>query len=148
MNLRPLWRRRLPISSVVWRARRVPSSPDGENPGCFTDVTITPCANTPKRMPTVRQPMQRVDRFKVCLDPACDSWLPLCPACGADMVQRRGPYGQFWDVKISAQKRWLLPTYGKGTFLTGAARRKRHIGAGGGFLADRISLSRLTSTRL
>lgn len=44
-------------------------------------------------------PMQRVDRFKVCLDPACDSWLPLCPACGADMVQRRGPYGQFWGCK-------------------------------------------------
>ena len=43
--------------------------------------------------------MQRVDRFKVCLDPACDSWLPLCPACGADMVQRRGPYGQFWGCK-------------------------------------------------
>ena len=44
-------------------------------------------------------PMQRVDRFKVCLDPACDSWVPLCPVCGAEMVQRRGSYGQFWGCK-------------------------------------------------
>ncbi len=44
-------------------------------------------------------PMQRVDRFKVCIDPACASWVPLCPECGAEMVRRNGPYSKFWGCK-------------------------------------------------
>ena len=57
------------------------------------------CKHTENGCQKCGNPMQRVDRFKVCLDPACDSWVPLCPVCGAEMAQRRGRYGQFWGCK-------------------------------------------------
>ena len=37
--------------------------------------------------------------YKVCLHPACDSWIPLCPECGTDMVDREGSNGSFWGCK-------------------------------------------------
>ena len=43
--------------------------------------------------------MQRFGRFKVCINPECDSWVPTCPECGADMVQRKGRRGLFWGCK-------------------------------------------------
>jgi len=44
-------------------------------------------------------PMQRQGRFKVCINPDCETWLPVCPKCGAEMVQRNGPRGMFWGCK-------------------------------------------------
>lgn len=44
-------------------------------------------------------PMRKEGRFKVCLSPECDSWLPICPCCGADMVQRSGKFGKFWGCR-------------------------------------------------
>ncbi|WP_229833629.1 topoisomerase DNA-binding C4 zinc finger domain-containing protein [Alishewanella longhuensis] len=43
--------------------------------------------------------MTRQGRFKVCLNDTCNSWVPLCPKCGAEMVQRNGPYGSFWGCR-------------------------------------------------
>ncbi len=43
--------------------------------------------------------MQRLGRFKVCINPDCDSWIPTCPECGGEMMQRDGRYGKFWGCK-------------------------------------------------
>lgn len=43
--------------------------------------------------------MRRAGRFKICINPDCLSWVPLCPQCGAEMVQRKGRYGEFWGCK-------------------------------------------------
>ena len=57
------------------------------------------CNHTESGCQACGNPMQRVDRFKLCLDPDCDSWMPICPRCDADMVQRKGRYGAFWGCK-------------------------------------------------
>lgn len=44
-------------------------------------------------------PMQRVDRFKLCLNAECKNWIPTCPQCGAEMVQRIGRFGEFWGCR-------------------------------------------------
>ena len=44
-------------------------------------------------------PMTRQGRFKVCLNEACNSWVPVCPKCSAEMVQHSGPYGSFWGCR-------------------------------------------------
>lgn len=43
--------------------------------------------------------MTRQGRFKVCTNEACNTWVPVCPKCGAEMVQRSGPYGSFWGCR-------------------------------------------------
>lgn len=57
------------------------------------------CNHTESGCQACGNPMQRVGRFKICLVPDCDSWLPVCPKCGADMVQRKGRYGAFWGCR-------------------------------------------------
>lgn len=57
------------------------------------------CNHTESGCQQCGNPMQRAGRFKLCLDPDCDSWMPVCPKCGADMVQRKGRYGAFWGCK-------------------------------------------------
>ncbi len=57
------------------------------------------CNHTESGCQACGNPMQRTGRFKLCLNPDCDSWLPVCPKCGADMVQRKGRYGAFWGCK-------------------------------------------------
>lgn len=57
------------------------------------------CNHTESGCQACGNPMQRVGRFKICLDPDCESWMPVCPKCGADMVQRKGRYGTFWGCK-------------------------------------------------
>ena len=44
-------------------------------------------------------PMKREGRFKVCLNDSCGNWVPVCPSCGAELVQRTGPYGTFWGCR-------------------------------------------------
>ena len=53
------------------------------------------CDYTENGCPKCGNPWRRVGRYKKCLDPACDSWMPLCPECGADMVEREGSNGSF-----------------------------------------------------
>jgi len=43
--------------------------------------------------------MKRDDRYKVCTDPDCTGWAPVCPLCQAEMVVRKGRYGEFWGCK-------------------------------------------------
>jgi DNA helicase-4 len=43
--------------------------------------------------------MRRAGRFKICINPECLNWVPVCPKCGAEMVQRKGRYGEFWGCK-------------------------------------------------
>lgn len=57
------------------------------------------CNHTESGCQQCGNPMQRASRFKLCLDPDCDSWLPVCPKCGADMIQRKGRYGAFWGCR-------------------------------------------------
>ena len=57
------------------------------------------CNHTESGCQACGNPMQRVGRFKLCLDPDCESWLPVCPKCGGDMVQRKGRYGTFWGCR-------------------------------------------------
>src|SRR5690606_27961871 len=33
--------------------------------------------------------MRRAGRFKICINPECLNWVPVCPKCGAEMVQRK-----------------------------------------------------------
>jgi len=42
---------------------------------------------------------QHMGRFKVCTNPDCDSWVPTCLKCGAEMVKRSGRYGEFWGCR-------------------------------------------------
>ena len=57
------------------------------------------CKHTENGCQECGRPMQRLDRFKVCIDSNCASWTPICPECDADMVQRKGRYGAFWGCK-------------------------------------------------
>jgi len=43
--------------------------------------------------------MRRAGRFKICINPDCSNWVPICPQCGAEMVQRNGSRGKFWGCK-------------------------------------------------
>lgn len=43
--------------------------------------------------------MRRAGRFKICINPECQNWVPTCPKCGAEMVSRAGPYGEFWGCR-------------------------------------------------
>lgn len=43
--------------------------------------------------------MRRAGRFKICINPHCLSWTPVCPQCSAEMVQRKGRHGEFWGCK-------------------------------------------------
>ncbi|MCU7812049.1 MAG: topoisomerase DNA-binding C4 zinc finger domain-containing protein [Candidatus Thiodiazotropha sp. (ex Notomyrtea botanica)] len=42
------------------------------------------------------KPMGRQGRFKICVDPECSNTVPICPQCGAEMVQRSGRRGLLW----------------------------------------------------
>lgn len=57
------------------------------------------CDNTESGCKSCGNAMTRKGRFKVCINPDCDSWLPVCPACGGDMVQRKGNSGVFWGCR-------------------------------------------------
>ena len=43
--------------------------------------------------------MKRIERFKVCLNPECQQWLPTCPKCSAEMTKRQGRNGEFWGCR-------------------------------------------------
>ncbi len=43
--------------------------------------------------------MKRDGRFRVCTDPRCGNWVPVCPRCGGDMIERTGDYSNFWGCR-------------------------------------------------
>ncbi|MFZ4701310.1 MAG: topoisomerase DNA-binding C4 zinc finger domain-containing protein, partial [Candidatus Methylumidiphilus sp.] len=54
------------------------------------------CKYTERPCPRCNGLMQRQGRFKVCTDNNCKEMQPICPKCGAVMVQRQSHYGPFW----------------------------------------------------
>lgn len=44
-------------------------------------------------------PMEKIDRFKVCVDQKCRSWVPICPLCDGEMTPRKGRFGEFWGCR-------------------------------------------------
>ena len=57
------------------------------------------------------QAMEHVEQFRVCINRECRNWVPKCDLCGADLVKRKGKYGEFWgcvnyrrDEKVSCDK--------------------------------------------
>jgi DNA helicase-4 len=68
--------------------------------GAFFGCNKYPLCNHKERGCTkCSSPMKRDDRFKVCLNDSCGNWVPVCSKCGAEMVQRTGPYGAFWSCR-------------------------------------------------
>lgn len=57
------------------------------------------CSHKERGCTKCGNPMTRVDRFKVCINPECRSWVPICPKCGAEMTLRKGKYGDFWGCR-------------------------------------------------
>lgn len=57
------------------------------------------CSHKERGCERCESQMRRAGRFKICINPDCSSWVPFCPQCGAEMVRRKGRYGQFWGCK-------------------------------------------------
>lgn len=57
------------------------------------------CSHKERGCERCESQMRRAGRFKICINPDCLSWTPVCPQCGAEMVQRKGRHGEFWGCK-------------------------------------------------
>ena len=57
------------------------------------------CSHKERGCQTCGSQMRRAGRFKVCISPECDTWVPICPECGAEMTARKGRYGYFWGCR-------------------------------------------------
>lgn len=57
------------------------------------------CHHTEQNCLKCKSPMTLKGRHRVCISPQCQQSIPVCPKCGADMVQRKGPSGQFWGCR-------------------------------------------------
>ncbi len=60
------------------------------------------CRHTENGCGFCGQPMTRFgDDYKICIDPECTAWTPLCPECGAEMMSRENPRtgNQFWGCQ-------------------------------------------------
>ena len=67
--------------------------------GAFYGCSHYPlCNHTEEGCPECGSPMQRIDGFKIrkCIHPDCESQVPICLKCDAEMVRRQGIYGEFW----------------------------------------------------
>ena len=68
--------------------------------GTFFGCTKYPlCSHKERGCPKCGTQMHRVDRFKVCIDPECKGWVPICPECGAEMAWKKGKRGYFWGCR-------------------------------------------------
>lgn len=57
------------------------------------------CSHKERGCERCQSQMRRAGRFKICINPNCPSWVPVCPQCGAEMVRRTGRRGEFWGCK-------------------------------------------------
>jgi DNA helicase-4 len=57
------------------------------------------CKHTEEVCQKCGQAMEHIGRFRVCIDPACRTWVPKCTKCSADMALRNGKYGKFWSCR-------------------------------------------------
>lgn len=68
--------------------------------GSFFGCTKFPlCSHKERGCSACGNQMHRTGRFKVCIDPECQAWVPICPECGAEMTRRKGKYGEFWGCR-------------------------------------------------
>ncbi len=68
--------------------------------GSFFGCTKFPlCTHKERGCQRCESQMRRAGRFKICINPNCLNWVPVCPKCGAEMVQRKGRHGLFWGCK-------------------------------------------------
>lgn len=64
--------------------------------------TFVGCNNYPycnyreKPCPQCGSLMRRAGSQRTCTNAGCAVTIPICPKCGAQMVERTGPYGRFW----------------------------------------------------
>ena len=54
------------------------------------------CKHTESTCTKCNQGMKRQDRFRICIDDHCNTWVPMCSSCNGDLKLRHSPYGQFW----------------------------------------------------
>ena len=54
------------------------------------------CTNTEPGCMSCGSAMKKQGSYKICINEACRTWVPLCPVCGAPMKKRHGQYGEFW----------------------------------------------------
>ena len=57
------------------------------------------CSHKERGCASCESQMRRVERFKVCINPDCQRWVPTCPKCGAEMTKRTGRNGEFWGCR-------------------------------------------------
>lgn len=69
------------------------SGPYGDFIGCNS---YPYCRHREKPCPQCGSIMRRTGGRSVCSNPTCGVAIPICPRCGARMVERTGPYGRFW----------------------------------------------------
>jgi len=69
---------------------------EGRN-GLFYGCSHYPlCTHTEAICPQCAGVMGHEENYRVCINPKCDGWVPVCPDCGADLKLRSGRYGKFW----------------------------------------------------
>ncbi len=62
------------------------------------------CAHKERGCQNCSNVMQRIGRYKICVNPKCGGWVPFCPACGAEMAPRKGKFGSFWGCRNYRKK--------------------------------------------
>lgn len=80
--------------------------------GVFVGCNNYPyCRHKEKPCPQCEALMRSNGRSRTCTNPACGASMPICPKCGAAMVERSGPYGRFWGCSNYGQGADFVCTY-------------------------------------
>ena len=80
--------------------------------GAFVACNNFPyCTYKERPCPQCGALMRRDERLRVCTNPACDAWVPICPVCGGMMVERSGPHGRFWGCSNYRKNAGFVCTY-------------------------------------
>jgi ssDNA-binding Zn-finger/Zn-ribbon topoisomerase 1 len=69
------------------------------------------CRYTELACPQCSYLMARKGRFKICANGTCREIIPICPACGGEMVKRSGPHGPFWGCRNYRQSSAFMCTH-------------------------------------
>jgi DNA helicase-4 len=84
---------------------------NGKN-GSFVGCNNYPyCRYTERACPQCSYLMVRNGRFRICANGNCRGFIPICPACGGEMVKRTGPYGPFWGCRNYRQNSAFMCTH-------------------------------------
>jgi len=84
---------------------------NGEH-GSFVGCNNYPfCRYTERGCPQCSYLMARNGRFRTCANENCRGVIPICPACGGEMVKRNGPYGPFWGCRNYRQNSAFICTH-------------------------------------